>query len=456
MIGRKEPRLDQPWNEPDLMSSIPTSQRQDKASTASQPPSRAGRRLVISIAVAMAALAAGVVVYRGMERRALAAPVRNLFEASRYDEARKPLERLSRLDPSSGEAAYLEGWLALADDRPLDVVKAVDRARALGYDGTRLDCLAAIYQARAKRYSIAEPILEAAYQAHMPPEALVAKELASIYLSTYRLGPAGAVIERWRTLVPGDPLPYMWKNQIGARTEAEHSLMIQNYRAALELDPNLDEARIGLANELSKDRRFEEAEQEYQTYLEHKPGDPEALIGLGRNAFQQGNLEAALRNYEQALQANPRQPEALKELSQADTRMGRFESARDRYRVLVELDPFDYELRYSYAQTLRRLGDEAGYRKENATASRLRKENDEITQLRFDIMKHPDDIEIRYGVAKWMLEHGHIAEGLKWTSEVLRVKPNHAPTHKILADHYANTGDAGLANYHRLLAGSTP
>ena len=439
------------------MNSTPTSQRQDEASTAGKLPPRGGRRLVITIALAIVALAgAGVMVYRGMERRALAAQVRALFEASRYDEARKPLERLSRLDPSSSEAAYFEGWLALADDRPQDVVKAVDRARALGYDGTRLDCLAAIFQARAKRYDIAEPILEAAYQAHTPPEALVAKELAGIYLSTYRLGPAGAVIERWRTLAPGDPLPYMWKNQIGARTEAEHSLLIQNYRAALELDPNLDEARIGLANELSKDRRFDEAEQEYQTYLEHKPGDPEALIGLGRNAFQQGNLEAALRSYEQALKSNPRQPEALKELAQADTRMGRFESARDRYRILVELDPFDYEFRYSYAQTLRRLGDEAGYRKENATASRLRKENDEITQLRFDIMKHPDDIEIRYGVAKWMLEHGHTAEGLKWTSEVLRVKPNHAPTHKILADHYAKMGDAGLANYHRLLAGSAP
>lgn len=419
--------------------------------------SRGNRNRLLRIALVLAALASvGFFVHRHRERRSLADQVRRLFDASRYDEARTPLARWSRLEPSSGEAAYFRAWLALVDDHPREVIEAVDRARSLGYDSSRLDCLVAVYQARAKRYSIAEPVLEAAYQAHTPPEALVAQELARIYLSTYRLGAAGAAIERWRALAPHDPRPYMWLNEIGARTEAEHSLMIQNYRAALELDPNLDEARIGLANELSKDRRFDEAEQEYQTYLKRKPGNVEALIGLGRNAFQQGDIEAALRDYEQALKADPRQPEALKQLAQADVRLGRMASARDRFKILTELDPFDYETRYSYAQTLRRLGDEDGFRRENAAAGRLRKENDEITQLRSDIMKSPDDVELRYRVAKWMLEHGHTAEGLKWTSEVLRVNPNHAPTHKILADHYAKNGEAGLANYHRLMASPVP
>ncbi len=414
-------------------------------------------RRLLKVALALFALAAGsYFVYRQAQRRALANQVRQLFAAGRYNDARTPLGRWSRLEPGAGEPAYYRAWLALVDDQPRAVIEAVDLARAQGFDANRLECLAAIYQARAKRYTLAEPVLEAAYQARTPPQALVAKELARIYLSTYRLDRAAAAIDRWRELAPTDPLPYLWRNEIGTRTQAEHSVMIQNDRAALELDPNLDQARLELASELSKERRFDEAEPEYQAYLKRNPGNAEALIGLGRNAFQQGDLEAALRYYEQALKTDPRQPEALKELAQADLRMGRFASSRDRFKILIELDPFDYELRYSYAQALRRLGDEAGFRRENAAASRLRKENDEITQLRFDLLKAPDNQEIRFAVARWMLEHGHTAEGLKWTNEILRVNPNHAGTHRILADHYARTGDAGLANYHRLLAGPKP
>ena len=49
-----------------------------------------------------------------------------------------------------------------------------------------------------------------------------------------------------------------------------------------------------------------------------------------------------------------------------------------------------------------------------------------------------------------MMEHGHEDEGLKWTKEILRADPRHAPTHRVLAEYYARHGEPGLANYHRL------
>ena len=41
---------------------------------------------------------------------------------------------------------------------------------------------------------------------------------------------------------------------------------------------------------------------------------------------------------------------------------------------------------------------------------------------------------------------------MRWTSEILRTDPRHAPTHRLLADHYRKQGDAGLANYHMLMS----
>ena len=151
---------------------------------------------------------------------------------------------------------------------------------------------------------------------------MVAKELARIFMSTYRLDRAIWPIDRWRVLAPEDPQPYLWSNEIASRSDVEPALLIQNYRAALERDPTLDKARLGLAQELSKARRFDDAEPEFLAYLKRNPRDTSALLGLGRNAFQQGDLEKSRHYFETSLEANPREPETLKELSQIDLRLG--------------------------------------------------------------------------------------------------------------------------------------
>jgi tetratricopeptide (TPR) repeat protein len=278
--------------------------------------------------------------------------------------------------------------------------------------------------------------------------------LAKIYLSSFRLSQAAEPIERARLLAPDDPEPYLWSNEIASRGGAEPTLLIQNYRAALERDPNLDKARLSLAKQLSKDRRFDEAEQEYRTYLGRNPDDASALVGFGRNFFQRGDLDAATEKFEAALKVDPRNPDALKELGQLDLRHNRFRQACERLRFLTEIQPYEYEVRYSYAQALKLSGDEERSRIETEHAARLRKEQDHVLQLRTSLLSNPNNPAVRFEVAKWMLENGHEQEGLNWTSEILRAEPSHGPTHRLLADYYQRQGNPGRANYHNLMAAS--
>jgi tetratricopeptide (TPR) repeat protein len=374
------------------------------------------------------------------------------FGKRHYDAARAPLAQWLRRRPRAAEPYYYQAWLSLVDEQPRDAVAAVDEARRLGYDTSRIDILSAIYHARADRFGDAEPILERAFLQESEPQEMVAKALARIYLSSYRLDRAIKVIERWQILVPEDPEPYIWSNEIASRSDVEPAVLVQNYRAALERDPNLDKARVGLATALAKDRRFDESNQEFQDYLKRNPKDAAAYVGLGRNAFQQGNIEESSKYFESALEVNPREPEALKELGQIDLRLGRLQKARERLQLLAEIQPFDHEVRYSYAQALKLTGDEERSRAEIDVAGRLRKEHDQIVQLRYEVLKNPRDLAARFQVAQWMMEHGHEDEGLKWTTEILRANPRHAPTHRILANYYGKRGEVGLANYHRLSA----
>jgi tetratricopeptide (TPR) repeat protein len=410
-------------------------------------------RLRLLLIVSVVALGAGAIFgYQQYRASRLARMVRSLFASRRYDAADGPLKRWLEMQPGSAEAHYYKAWDALAKNEPREAVEAVDRARSLGFDSDRLDCLAAIYHARADRFSQAEPVLERAFLEDLEPKEMVAKELARIYLTSYRLDRAAQAIERWRALAPGDPEPCLWSNEIASRTSAETAVLIQNFRAALDRDPNLDQARLGLAQELSKDRRFKEAEHEFLGYLRRNPKATAAFLGLGRNAFQQGNIEKANELFENAIAINPRDPEVLKELGQIDLRLGRVQEACKRLKLLSEIKPHDHEARYSYAQALKMAGDHLHSRTELEVAARLRKEHDQIVQLRYVVLKNPQDMEARFQIAKWMMEHGHEDEGLKWTKEILRANPRHAPTHSLLADYYEKHGEPGLANYYRLSA----
>jgi tetratricopeptide (TPR) repeat protein len=413
------------------------------------------RRSVALTVVAVGAAAAIYIGYGWYKNFELSRTVRRLFAERHYSAASEPLRLWLARQPASGEAQYYRAWEALALDRPQDVASAIEQAGKLGFDPARSACLTAIYFARGGRYDKAEPILTQAFMQGIEPRDLVAKELGRIYLSSFRLPQAAQAIERWRALAPDDPLPYLWRNQVAARFEVEPHIEMMNYRSALERDPNLDEARLGLAQQLSKARRFDEAERVYREYLKRKPDDASALIGLGRDAFQSGDLSGATRHFEAALAASPQHRDALKELGLIELRLGQFQKACERFALLTKMDPYDYEIRYSHAKALELVGDQARSRVEFAQASRLRDENEEMLKFRYNLFKNPSDLDSRFHVARWLLEHGHHEEGLKWTAEILRADPRHVPTHRILADYFRNKGDAGLANYHVLMSMGT-
>jgi tetratricopeptide (TPR) repeat protein len=410
-----------------------------------------GSRVVIVLAAAGLA-AAAYFAYDSYQVHCLALTVRQSLAARRSEEAREPLRRWLAKRPDSSEAHYYRAWSALAADQRDEAAAAIEQATRLGFDPTLLDCLVAIFQARGNHFDEAEPILETAFGLQLEPRGMVAKELARIYLSRYRLTQAAMAIERWRVLVPEDPQPYLLSNEIASRSDGEPMILILNYRAALDRDPNLDRARLGLAQQLSSAGRFDDAKQEFLAYLQRNPNDASARLGLGRIAIREGNIEESTRYYEAVVAANPRQPDALRELGQIDLRLGRFQKACKRLELLTRIEPFDYKVRQAYSQSLRLAGDEARSRAELAQAVRLRKEQDEIAQLKSRLLIDPRDTDACFRVAKWLFDHGHQEEGLIWADEVFRAVPHHAATHRILAEYYEKHGDTGLANYHRLVA----
>ncbi len=77
-------------------------------------------------------------------------------------------------------------------------------------------------------------------------------------------------------------------------------------RKALELDPELPEARALLANALQKNWRWAEAEVEYRRAIELSPNDAAAHAGLADWLVCQGRTEEALASARRAQEIDPR------------------------------------------------------------------------------------------------------------------------------------------------------
>jgi hypothetical protein len=105
---------------------------------------------------------------------------------------------------------------------------------------------------------------------------------------------------------------------------------------------------------------------------------------------------------------------------------------------------------------LLRLGKKAEADAELQAVERIRKEQAEFARISRELHRSPEDPTLRSAAARWLMDHGHEDEAVDWASLVLRADPAHRGMNRLLADHYRNKGQLGLANFYEAQAGPRP
>lgn len=416
-----------------------------------RPRNRNAVRMILVITAVAAAVGYAVRHHNQQKLDELRRSVGSSLASRHFDEARERLDRWSSVRPSDGEPEYLRARIFVMEDRPVEALESLRRAIALGYPEEPAYQLRAVLQARAGQFDVAEPILRRAFEVSAEPRAEVAEGMARIFLETYRLSEAAHALERWMEAAPADPRPYLWRNKIDERLGAEPTVLIHNLREALERDPNLDEARLGLAEVLLKSHRVEEGEEEFAAFLARNPKSVAGNDGAGQVALLKGDLTTATQHFKTALSVDPGDAVALRELGLISLRVGDHAEAIAFLKKAVDVLPFDIEVRYTYARALKATGNDKASTEQNTIAQRLRDEQTHLDELRQALVQRPDDVELRYEAASWLLEHGHEKEALEWTSLILQRSPEHPRTCRLLAEYHAKNGNPGLANYYRMV-----
>jgi tetratricopeptide (TPR) repeat protein len=381
--------------------------------------------------------------------RSEARTARKLVAAGEFEQASKSLERWLKARPDSAEATFLAARSALASRSYGAGFADLDRARKLGYSIESIERERGIALSRLGRHAEAEPILLRLFLKASTPDPEVDEALARSYLETFQIRAAAKVIERWIQDTPRDPKAYLWKAELDSKTAEETSVLIDDYEMALQLDPQSDKARLSLADLYRRVRRFNEANVLYLALLEKGSKDPDVYLGLGQTTLELGDEAKAVEYLDRGLELDPGKMQPLIERAKIDLRHGKFETALGFLDRAREIDSTEIEVHYLRGLVLGRQGRHAEAKMEQEIADRLRNDGEELKKIHQNLVNSPRDLQLQYEAARWLFDHGHPEEGLRWAEKILTEKPGHGPTGRLLADYYEKKGNQGLANFYR-------
>ena len=212
-------------------------------------------------------------------------------------------------------------------------------------------------------------------------------ELIEIYSATGDLDKAAAVVTVLRKLEPEDEgllytayrvysdlanesllsLTVVAPNSARMHQAMAHELAkqghtpeaIENYRAALKIDPQLPGLHFELAEMLrtvSTPEAHEEAEREYKAALEANPLDEQSEIRLGDIAAQKNDLKEAQERYTRAIQLQPGDPEASIGLAKVLMAMDQPQKAEPLLVHAIALDPTSAVAHFRLSTVYREMG----------------------------------------------------------------------------------------------------
>jgi tetratricopeptide (TPR) repeat protein len=237
-------------------------------------------------------------------------------------------------------------------------------------------------------------------------------ELVEIYSATGDLDKAAATVSILRTIEPADQtilytayrvysdmaaeallsLSIVAPNSARMHQAMAHELAkqgktpeaIENYRAALKLDPNLPGLYFELADMLNASSApgdQAEAESEYKKALEVNPLDEQAECRLGEIALRKNNLTDAYDRYTRAVELRPNDPDANIGLAKVLMSRNDPQKAEPLLEHALQLDPTSAVAHFRLSTVYRQTGRTADAKHEIEEYEKYKQMKDKLRDI---------------------------------------------------------------------------
>ncbi len=381
-------------------------------------------------------------------------------ERGDFGEARRRLDVCRNLWPNSGQVHF---QLARACRRTNDFDAAgqhLMQAHKLHWLQGPIDLEYLLMQAQSGAIrSVEKTLLDWLRQGHAE-ETLILEAVVKGYLQVNLLGDAYRWSSIWLERHPEDWQPYYLR---GLALERAWMLSVatqaaENFSRALELKPDLIDARMRLAAVLVRDGRCQEALLHLQLYREQHPDDPTAVAAVARCLRVEGKIEEAQRLLDANLSPNPLSESERGVKFNGDLCLVRGQLQLDQDRPKESLTWLlrpetlalnNVEVHHTLAQTYRRLGMTPEAEKHEALNRRLETDFRRLEEVAQKSLTDPKNVSLRHEAGVILLRHGQHQDAARWLLSALQDDPQHKPTHQALADLYTKMDAPILAAEHR-------
>jgi predicted Zn-dependent protease len=417
-----------------------------------RPPRRRRlRRLLLALAllvpVGLGAYTAGAHLWAEYQLRA----ARLDLERRDFPRARERLAFFRQVRPANRDACLLAAQAARRARDYAEAERLLGAYRDLG--GAPEAAFLEADLARAQRGDLAgrEGHLWALAEEGRPEAPLVLEALAQGYMATFRWGPALSCLKRLLGHRPDDADALVWRGWVRENLQQLPAAR-DDYRRAVELAPDNEEARLRLAEALLQLGEPREALEHLEWLRPRRPESPALLLALARCRRALDQPREAAELLDRLLALRPDDAAVLAERGRLALGQGQTEEAEGWLRQALARAPFERETNYQLALCLRRRGKTKEADECLSRLKRIEEDRKRLAELFQKMVAQPRDRALRREAGTLLLNNGQDREGLRLLQTVLEEDAADRPTHAALADYYARAGDRGRAERHRRLA----
>lgn len=189
--------------------------------------------------------------------------------------------------------------------------------------------------------------------------------------------------------------------------------IVENYRAAIQLDPKFVFARINLATMFQRFGRDDEAAEALREAEESLPHDPDVKCSIGILLVRRKRLDEAEKKFGEALDIAPSNARALVNLASLQIDRGQMNEAVASLRRAVDATPLDQATRATLAATLRKAG----------------RPKDAVVEFRVLLRSDEASAAVHNDLGACLADAGELEESLKEYNRAIELDPRVATFH---------------------------
>jgi tetratricopeptide (TPR) repeat protein len=335
-------------------------------------------------------------------------------------------------DPGTLLLAARAARCAGSFDQAEQLLKKYQKARGLDDAGSFEELLLSTERLVDKQ---AETCWHRVEQGH-PDAPLILEALTRGYLRQFRLVEARQCLSFWKDHYPDSSEAHCLEGLLHLDYEHARSAGETSYRRALELDPDNEDARLGLAVTLLEGESFAEAVEHLERLCQCQPDNLRVKVGVAECREALGEEAEAVRLVDAVLAQQPELPQALALRGRLAVKSGDFAEAETWLRHALARNAMDHRARYNLVLCLNNLGKgEEAAREQRDLEQRetdLGRFNQIVTQ---DLQQRPRDPALHCELGQLLLRGGLEQEGLRWLQSARSLDPQYAPALQALSEY---------------------